>query len=207
MRSLPVAAFAFGLVALLSLHCGGKVDGQPSTDCPSNMNQACPTNGTCTKHVNDCNGAYDVTCSCSSGGWLCPNLAGCPNPCANAKHGVACSSEGLFCKDAVQPNCDYPTNDGCTCQKGKFVCMATICGDPPPPVPACPPPSTIKEGGSCVGKATCSGILSCPKGGTVGVDYDCVNGRWQMWEYFQDPCETIDPDDGGVIIVDAGSKG
>lgn len=203
MRSAPVVALALGLVALLSIHCGGRVDAP--ADCPTNLTGACSTNAACTQHVTDCSGSYDVTCTCSNGAWSCPKQAGCPNPCANARQGASCGSEGLFCPQTDAPKCGAPQpSGGCTCTKGRFSCIQTACPVPPP---VCPPPSTIEEGGVCSGNGTCGGELSCPQGGTVGVQYDCVNGRWQMWEYFADPCETIQPDDGGVIIVDAGSKG
>ncbi|CAN5258749.1 hypothetical protein BH09MYX1_BH09MYX1_60910 [soil metagenome] len=211
MRSSPsfplsLAAVGFGLVALLSLHCGGRVDGEAPlvTDCPSDTSGTCSSGATCTQHVPDCSGGTTPnTCSCETGSWKCPILAGCPNPCANPAQGRACAIEGLFCKDLNQPSCDKPTNDGCTCSQGKFVCSATICNEPPP---LCPPASTITEGGSCSGSATCGGTLYCPKGGSVGINFDCVNGHWQMWESIVDPCQTIDPDDGGIVIVDAGGK-
>jgi hypothetical protein len=199
---------AVATAAIVSLNCGGRVDGDtPTGACPANLAQACPANATCTTHVKDCLGERDETCTCDGTGWSCPKSAGCPNPCADVKPNAACTAEGTFCKSSQQPNCPYPTNDGCSCTNGKWLCLATICGDPPPPVPACPPPSKVFEGKSCSGNGTCSGTLQCPKGGSVGVNFDCVNGRWVMWEYFVDPCETIDPDDGGVIITDGGTKG
>ncbi len=198
--------FAAAAAAVLSIHCGGRIDGDAPSTCPTNLNEACPTNAKCTAHVTDCGGARDVTCTCNGTGWSCPQTGACPNPCTNVTPGGSCSAEGTFCKTPPPPNCDLPPAGGCTCSNGKWTCSITICEDPPPPVPACPPPSAIHEGGSCVGNATCGGYLQCPQGGSANVSYDCVNGRWQMWEYFQDPCDTIEPD-GGLVIVDGGKKG
>lgn len=211
MRSLTASLAGLGLVALLSLHCGGRVDGE-SPDCPSNLGSSCSSGTQCTQHVTDCEGPHSLTCDCTGGAWKCPQLGApaCPSACAGASHGAACSSPGLFCPASAQPPCVKDQPDGCLCEKGRFVCRATICAEPP--VPACPPPSSIQEGGACSGPATCSGILQCPKGNSVDVNFDCVNGRWVMWESFQDPCDAIPAEDGGssdggVIIVDAGTKG
>lgn len=199
MRCLTASLAGLGLVALLSLHCGGRVDGE-TTDCPQNITSACSSGSQCTQHLTDCMGPHALTCSCTGGAWKCPELGApsCPNPCAGASHGGACSSQGLFCPAAVQPPCVKDQPDGCLCQHGSFVCGSTICSEPP--VPACPPPSSIVEGSKCDGSFTCMGIHQCPKGNSVNVDFDCVNGRWTMQESFQDPCD-------GIILVDAGTKG
>lgn len=136
MRSLVVPVAALGLVALLSLHCGGRVDGE-NADCPQNITAACSSGTQCTQHITDCMGPHALTCSCTGGAWKCPELGApaCPNPCAGAKHGAACSSQGLFCAAEVQPPCVTQDRlDGCLCQNGHFVCSATICSEPPLPM-------------------------------------------------------------------------
>lgn len=200
MRSLAASLAGLGLLAVLSLHCGGRVDAE-SPDCPQNITSACSSGTQCTQHLTDCEGNHALSCSCNGGVWKCPQLGApsCPNPCAGATNGAACSSQGLFCPASVQPPC--VTNDrldGCSCEKGRFVCSATICSEPP--LPVCPPPSAVVEGSSCGGPVTCMGVHQCPQGGSVNVDFDCVNGRWTMQESFQDPCD-------GVITIDAGTKG
>lgn len=189
-----------GLFSILSLHCGGRVDSSALPDCPTNLVGACPVEGTCKQTVTDCAGAHELSCQCDGSRWVCPQLGApnCPNECANARQGGSCSTKNLQCDAATQPVCKGPMHykDFCTCDGAHFVCSITDCTEPPP-IPMCPPPSAVSNGGSCSvpeGSISCQGVEQCGNGTTAAIDCSCMSGRW-FCEAFVDPC--ADSVDGG----------
>jgi hypothetical protein len=209
---------SLGLLSVLSLHCGGRVDEHSCGDfvacddppaCPTNLTGACSVQGTCTETTTDCAGTHKLTCQCDLGKWVCPELGApqCANECANARQGGLCSTKNLTCDAATQPVCPGPIQykDTCQCDGTRFVCSITDCNEPPPPVPACPPPSVVSSGGACSapGWSTCPGYVQCGDGSTADISCSCTSGHW-FCESFVDPCtSTVD---GGSAPKDAGTE-
>ena len=195
MRTPVVFALAsLGLFSVLSLHCGGRVDATNLPDCPTNLVGACAVEATCKQTTTDCAGTHELSCQCDGSRWVCPQLGApsCANDCANAHQGGACSSKNLTCDAPTQPICPGPIHykDTCTCDGAHFVCSITDCNEPPPPLPLCPPPSAVSNGGSCSvpeGSMSCQGTEQCGDGTSAAIDCSCMSGHW-FCEAFVDPC-------------------
>lgn len=185
---------SLGLLSVLSLHCGGRVDSSTLPACPANLVGACQAEGTCKQTTTDCAGTHELACQCDGSKWVCPQLGApqCANECANASQGAACTTKNLSCDAATQPVCPGPIRykDTCVCDGSRFMCTATACNEPPPE-PMCPPPSVVSSGAACSapGWTSCTGVVQCGDGSTAPIDCSCTNGRW-FCESFADPCMT-----------------
>lgn len=200
MRSLlaaPIAAVA--LASLLTLHCGGQVDGASLPDCPSNLSSACPVEANCKQTFTDCAGTHQVACQCDGSKWVCPQLGApsCAKECSTATQGASCTTKNLQCP--MPKKCvNSPSQDMCMCDGSHFVCTTSACPPPPP----CPPPSEVKLGRACSmpSSMSCASVLDCGDGTSAAIDCSCTNGKWYC-ESFMNPCtKTVDagssPDGG-----------
>lgn len=203
---LALTLAGLGLMSILSLHCGGRVDAETLPDCPANLVGSCSVEATCKQTLPDCVGTHEVACQCDGSRWVCPQLGApqCGNECAGAHQGSLCTTQDLQCDAATQPKCPGPVpyRDTCICDGSHFVCTLTDCANPPPPQPLCPPPSVVSSGGACIGSQSpmsCAGYVQCGDGTTVDIDCSCMGNHW-FCESVVDPCMTMA--DGGAAPPD-----
>lgn len=195
MRSLLADSLAAVAVAsLLTLQCGGRVDGASPAGCPADLSAACSSGDTCDETVTDCAGTFNLTCECNGGAWACPAYgAACSSECEGAAEGTSCTTPNLSCPGPTQCAA-APGTDTCLCDGAHFTCTTTAC---PAPGPACPPPSEVQSGVACSAPPStwCAGVVACGDGSTAETDCSCDDGRW-FCESFANPCMSVA--DGGA---------
>ena len=160
--------------------------GDPGLSCPGAYGQ--PT----------CNGPQvPVQCTCTSGQWQCPVLAGggieCPPPPTSCPPpslvtaGAYCSTDSsLSCQSNIPIQGCNGTTDGyvyCECFNNSWSCAEP--GAPLCPVDAsvpCPPPDSTYAGQTCADTSgdTCGGDPQTCGGQTVYDALQCQNGVWTV---------------------------
>ena len=135
----------FALLAL-AVACGGSIDVNPDGgSCPVNPTGSCSNEGQkCDFQANICGSPGTETCTCQSGGWLCPDYM-CPvEVCPTSiSPNMPCSTVGMKC-EVTASYCGGTGSVPCTCNGSQFQCVLPNC-----PVQTCPAPTSIVPGGSC----------------------------------------------------------